>query len=101
MSPNAISIIVPVYNGGQCLLDCLSALKTEGCPDSEIIVVDDGSTDNSADLALELGARVLRLSENGGPSVARNHGVRQARGDILFFVDADVVVMAGAVNHVL
>jgi glycosyltransferase involved in cell wall biosynthesis len=100
-NPIRISIIVPAYNSGQCLPECLSALKTASCPGSEIIVVDDGSTDASADVAVEMGVRLLRLSRNGGPSVARNHGVRHARGDILFFVDADVVVMAGAVDHVL
>ena len=46
-------------------------------------------------------ARVLRLADNAGPAAARNHGARHARGEILFFVDADVVVAPGAVEHVM
>jgi len=63
--------------------------------------VDDGSTDETASVAKEMGVRVLRLEKNSGPSAARNYGARHARGDILFFVDADVVVMRGAVSRVV
>ena len=100
-NPIRISIIVPVYNGAQDLRECLSALRAACCPGSEIIVVDDGSTDASSDVAVEMGVRVLRLPRNSGPSAARNYGAQHAQGDILFFVDADVVVMAGAASHVL
>jgi GT2 family glycosyltransferase len=102
MSSNAIhiSIIVPVYNSRQELRECLSALIASSGPDCEIIVVDDSSSDGTPDVAAQMGVRVLRLAKNSGPSAARNYGVRHARGDILFFVDADVVVMPGAVIRV-
>src|SRR5918996_1041295 len=87
-----ISIIVPVYNNPSDLRECLSAFRSTSCPDWEIIVVDDASTDDSSSVAARMGARVLRLAENMGPAAARNYGARHARGDILFFVDADVVV---------
>jgi glycosyltransferase involved in cell wall biosynthesis len=100
-NPIHISIIVPVYNNARDLRECLSALIASSCPGSEIIVVDDGSTDGSSDVAAEMGVHVLQLAKNSGPSAARNYGVRHARGDIIFFVDADVVVMPGAVSRVV
>ncbi len=96
-----LSIIVPVHNGGPDLLECLAALRAsfvEGC---EILVVDDGSTDATPDLAERAGARVLRLERNSGPATARNHGAAQALGEILFFVDADVVLAPGGVRRVI
>jgi glycosyltransferase involved in cell wall biosynthesis len=95
-----VSIIVPVYNSARELRECLSALASRST-DSEVIVVDDASTDESASIAAGMGATVYRLPKNSGPSAARNHGARHARGDILFFVDADLVVMPGAVERVL
>ena len=96
-----ISIIVPVYNNPRDLRECLSALIGSSCSGSEIIVVDDGSTDDTFSVAAGMGVAVLRLARNSGPAAARNFGVRHARGDILFFVDADVVVMPGAVSRVV
>lgn len=95
-----ISIIVPVYNNPNDLFECLSALIASSCPGSDIIVVDDASTDETPSLAARTGVRVFRLTKNSGPAAARNYGARQAQGDILFFVDADVVVAPGAIRHV-
>jgi glycosyltransferase involved in cell wall biosynthesis len=95
-----LSIIVPVHNSPHELWECLTALLDECGPDSEIIVVDDASTDESPAVAAQLGARVLRLSKNSGPAAARNHGAAHARGAVLFFVDADVVIARGAVDRV-
>src|SRR5262245_14313695 len=96
-----ISIIVPAYNNPQELRECLSALLASAYTDSEIIVVDDASTDDTPAVATRMGVRVFRLERNSGPAAARNYGARQAAGDILFFVDADVVVVPGAVSHVV
>ena len=95
-----ISIVVPVYNGSQGLRECLSALTASSVPGCEIVVVDDASTDDTPSVAAGTGVRLLRLSSNLGPSAARNHGARHAQGDILFFVDADVVLMRGAVRRI-
>ena len=68
----------------------------------ECIVVDDGSTDDSASIARQFGARVLRLSDGPfGPAYARNRGAEAALGAVIFFVDADVVLAAGAFDRVL
>ncbi len=99
--PIRISVIVPVYNQAAPLKQCLEALQACSARGLEIIVVDDASTDGSATVAADMGVRVLRLPENSGPAAARNHGAAHAQGDILFFVDADVVVAPGAVDHVL
>ena len=95
-----VSVIVPVYNGRPGLERCLAALNAGRGPEAEIIVVDDASTDGSGAVAAHMGARVLRLEPNQGPAAARNHGARDARGDILFFVDADVVVVSGTIDRV-
>ncbi len=89
-----ISVIVPVYNGSQFLPRCLTALYASTFRSFEVIVVDDCSTDNSADIGRKIGARVLSLAQNSGPAMARNLGAQPAEGEILVFVDADVVVKA-------
>ena len=96
-----ISIIVPVHNSSQDLIECLSALIESSSPGAEIIVVDDASTDESFFVAARMGVRVLGLVKNSGPSAARNYGAHHAQGEILFFVDADVVVAPGAVSYVV
>ncbi|MCS6926165.1 MAG: glycosyltransferase family 2 protein [Candidatus Binatia bacterium] len=96
-----LSIIVPVYNSRQQLMACLSALVASSSADVEVIVVDDASTDDSAMVAAQFpGVQVYRLPQNSGPAAARNEGARHARGEILFFVDADVVVAPDAVRRV-
>src|SRR5262245_23626295 len=96
-----ISVIVPVYNNPGDLRECLRALIASSLPSSEIIVVDDGSTDDTPHVAANMGVRVLQLGTNSGQSTARNNGVRHARGDLVFFVDSDVVVMPGAISRVI
>jgi glycosyltransferase involved in cell wall biosynthesis len=96
-----ISIIVPAHNAESYLSESLKALVTQKPPAGEVIVVDDHSDDRSGEIALEMGVTLLRVSKNAGPSHARNLGAMKARGEILFFVDADVVLMPGAVQYIL
>ena len=95
-----ISVIVPVYNNPGDLRLCLGALQRAATPDSEIIVVDDGSTDDTPSVAALMGVSVVALAQNSGPAAARNVGASRARGAILFFVDADVVIAPGAIERV-
>jgi GT2 family glycosyltransferase len=92
-----LSVIVPVHNGGEDLQRCLQGLATSSRPPDEVIVVDDGSTDGSAAHAAAFVARVVTTPAGPrGPAYARNRGAEAATGDVLVFVDADVVVHADA-----
>jgi GT2 family glycosyltransferase len=88
-----------VHSGGAAFVQCLDALARLSPPPLEVIVVEDGGT--SADSpAYGSGVRVVRLAERRGPAAARNRGAAIARGDVLLFVDADVVVPDTAVATV-
>jgi len=95
------SVIVPVYNGGLAFEACLESLKVARPAPAEIIVVDDGSTDGSADRARRAGLKVLSTPKGrSGPATARNLGAQEATGDILFFVDADCSLAPDALSHI-
>ncbi len=96
----SISVIIPVYNAASYLRECLESLRrsTVAC---EVIVVDDGSTDGSADVAREYGVTLFSCGRRSGPAHARNVGASAARADILLFVDADVCVHPDTVALVL
>ena len=87
-----LSFIVPAYNAGEHLGQCLDALLESSHTSYEIIVVDDASTDNTGQIALDKGVTLLKRSRRSGPAAARNDAALRAKGDILFFVDADVLV---------
>ncbi|WP_373534178.1 glycosyltransferase family 2 protein [Microcoleus sp.] len=96
-----VSVIIPVHNGGSYFRTCLSKLAQAVPRPIEIIVVADGESDGSWRLAKEFGAKLIRIPECGGPARARNLGAQAAKGDILFFVDADVAVCPEAVGYAI
>ena len=86
------SIVIPVHNGSATLTATLeSVARLEGA-DREVIVVDDASTDGTAELARGHGARVIVLEENAGPATARTRGAEAATGEVVLFTDDDVWV---------
>ena len=93
---NMISIIVPVYNVEIYIRECLNSILTQTMRDFELILVDDGSTDNSGDICEEFKAMDKRIKvfhkENGGLSSARNKGLDEASGEYVCFVDSDDVI---------
>lgn len=88
-----ISVIIPNYNGGPVLERCLASVFASRHRDFEVIVVDDCSTDDSVQRITKYPSRMVRMPQRVGPARARNQGARVARGDVLFFIDADCLVM--------
>jgi len=93
------SIVMPVLDGGLVFERCLEALARSEFRDWELIVVDDGSSDESAEIAASHGARVLATTGRQGPAAARNLGGEAAVGRYLFFIDADCEVHPEALER--
>lgn len=92
-SPALVSVIVPIYNTVNYLERCVDSIRRQTWRNLEIILVDDGSTDNSGAMAEKIAMEDRRVKvfhkENGGSSSARNLGISQAKGDYIGFVDSD------------
>jgi glycosyltransferase involved in cell wall biosynthesis len=85
-----VTCIIPVYNGERFVADAIRCVLEQTVPPSEIIVVDDGSTDSTASIVQSFGARIRYIrQDNQGPAEARNTGIRAANGDMIAFLDAD------------
>lgn len=95
-----LSIIVPAYNAEDTLAQCLTAIGAAvgQAQDCEVIVVDDGSTDQTAQIAQRFPVRLLRSEHNEGRLRAREKGARAAQADLLLFVDARVLLPANALQ---
>lgn len=98
-----ISVIMPVYNGTDFIRKSLPPLleMQQRGEVLEVLVIDDSSTDDTPDLAARMGARVMPSGGRMGPGGARNQAAEVAEGDILWFVDADVVVHEDAARRLL
>lgn len=96
-----LSLVVPAYNAAGFIGDCLRAILAQMTPQHELIVIDDGSRDATADLVGALATRHpacavhLVRQPNGGVSVARNRGLFEARGEYIVFIDADDLLLPG------
>ena len=95
-----ISIIIPAYNAAETLPACLEALNKQTQPPDEILVVDDGSQDQTIQVAREYGVQLLEQPHQG-PAAARNLGINQACGDIVLFTDADCEPVPNWVSEML
>jgi glycosyltransferase involved in cell wall biosynthesis len=86
-----ISVIIPLYNKGLYISQAIHSVLAQTAQNFEIIVVDDGSTDNGADIVKEFAdSRIMLIrQDNRGPGVARNRGIREAKGEYISFLDAD------------
>ena len=96
------SVIVPVYNGERYLSECLESVEAQGCGDLEVIIVDDGSSDSSGQIADEFCFRnenwKVYHGRNEGPLLARRRGLSHCRGEYVVFLDADDMLRADALE---
>lgn len=100
-----ISIIIPVYNKEKYIKKCLESITNQTYKNIEIIVINDGSTDNSENIIKEFAKKEKRIKvftqSNGGVSKARNQGLKYASGEYILFVDADDYVEADYVEKMV
>lgn len=89
MKNNFVSVIIPTYNEESVISDCLASLKNQSYKNTEIILVDDGSSDNTLKIAATFNIRTYS-QKHQGPGSARNLGAKHAKGKILIFADADM-----------
>lgn len=97
-----VSIIVPVYNVGEFVRPCVKSLLAQAHKNIEILIINDGSTDDTVDVIKETAGDDPRLTvldkENGGLSSARNYGTERCKGDYIMYVDGDDLIDPGAVE---
>lgn len=101
MSAAQVSVIVPVVAADDGFARCLASLARLDPPCADLVVALDGGDPEAAALASGAGAQVVRLTERRGPAAARNAGARVARGEVLFFIDADVTLPRDAIARVV
>ena len=90
LNPPLISVIVPAYNAERYIEEAIQSIYNQAYKPLEVIVVDDGSTDGTCNIAGKFGESVTYIrQENGGPADAKNRGLKISKGDIIAFLDAD------------
>lgn len=98
--PPAVSVIIPAFNAGWCVRKAIDSVLAQDFDDHEVIVVNDGSTDDTAVVLASYGDSVRVIDQpNGGMSNARNSGIRAARGEFLAFLDSDDWWLPGKLTH--
>ncbi|MEN8209134.1 MAG: glycosyltransferase family 2 protein [Candidatus Fermentibacteria bacterium] len=93
-------MVIPAFNAEATLVTCLDSLSRQTAEPSQIILVDDCSTDGTASIASEAGIEVLTFEKRCGPAVARNAGADMAEEDIILFLDADVIVPIDLIERI-
>ncbi|MBZ0273075.1 glycosyltransferase [bacterium] len=97
--PARVSVVVP-FRDAAATLPALAKALAESSGGAELVGVDDASTDGGADILRGAGFRIVTHEMRRGPAAARNAGAREAKGEVLLFLDADVIPPAGLIEHV-
>ena len=93
-----VSIVVTCFNQGRYLADAVESARHQTCDRTELIIVDDGSTDDTAAVAAQVGVAQLIRQANAGLPAARNAGLYRARGKYITFLDADDLLLPKAIE---
>ncbi|GEM_PF-841607 len=106
MTPPRVSVVMPAYNAGRYIREAIESILAQDFTDLELIVVDDGSSDDTASIVRAAGdidprVRLIRQPNSGKPAIARNRGIRESRGDVICFLDADDVWKPGKLTTCL
>jgi glycosyltransferase involved in cell wall biosynthesis len=100
MSPPLVSVVIPTFNGAHFLAETIGSVLQQDYPSLEILVVDDGSTDNTQEVLARFGERVtVILGAHQGVAIARNLALDRARGEYVAFLDYDDIWVAGKLNR--
>jgi glycosyltransferase involved in cell wall biosynthesis len=95
-----VSVIIPAYNGAAYIHETIEGIKRQGV-NVEIIVIDDASTDNTAEIAAAQGAKVIRNAQNIRQILSKNVGLKAAQGEFIIFHDQDDIMREGALSRLL
>lgn len=98
----SVSVMIPSYNEESLLASTIESIKKQSYPINQIIVVDDGSTDRTGEIACELGATVVRTEKNTGTkSRAQNYGIKYVASDVFVTIDADTILKSDAIEKLI
>ena len=104
-----VSIIIPVYNVEAYIADCLSSVMSQDYAQLEVVIVDDCTPDKSIQIVEQMISqykggqkhKIIRHKTNLGISAARNTGIKEASGDLIYFLDSDDYICPGAIRHLV
>jgi len=96
-----VSVIIPAYNSEKTIKDCLQSVFNSEYHPLEVILVDDHSADQTLNKAAGFPCKVVKLSRNLGAATARNQGVEVSRGEILFFLDSDIIIERDTIKKII
>jgi len=96
-----VSVVIPTYNAGSTLRECLKSIFNSDYSSFEVIAVDDASTDNTLEILEEFNCKIIKLPENKGAANARNVGAKEAKGEIIFFTDSDCIVQKDTISKIV
>ncbi|RJQ53966.1 MAG: glycosyltransferase [Desulfobacteraceae bacterium] len=95
-----VSVVIPTFNRGWIIKEAIESVLRQNYPNFELIVVDDGSTDDTALILDHYGDRIVSIrQENAGVSAARNRGIREASGELIAFLDSDDLWLPGKLKR--